>query len=262
MQTLRQWRATAWLAGPGAQADSPLFLFDYLLRALRVAVLIALWKIVFGARPEASPIALDAVLGYVLLAEVFAEQLNLRTTISEALWQGSIVKHFLRPMPLVSQFAAEMLGGWLLNFALFSIPLLFAASYFDIDVRPASALALVLFASSLGLAICVGLAIDFIATAVTMASNQPVWLVQWVRNAVVVVFSGAVFPLVLLPWNLGAVFEWLPFASVAWAPLAIYTGIGSAPKLIALQIGWALALGLFASRLWNSNREKLVGYGG
>ena len=52
--------------------------------------------------------------------------------------------------------------------------------------------------------------------------------------------SGAVIPLALLPWGLGDVLEWLPFASLAWAPLSIYTGIGDAPRLIALQVFWAL----------------------
>lgn len=262
MHALRQWRATAWLAGPGAQGDSPLFLFDFALRALRVSVLLALWQIVLGGRPDASPIALPAVLSYALLAEVFAEQLHVRTTISEALWQGSIVKHFLRPMPLVSQFAAETLGGWVVNFALFSIPLLFAAPFFGIDVRPASELAAIAFVASLALAICVGIALDFLATAATVALDQPVWLVQWIRQAVSVALSGAVIPLALMPWGLGGLLEWLPFASLAWAPLAIYTGIGFAPKLLALQVGWAIVLWPLVGWIWRANREKVVGYGG
>lgn len=262
MLALRQWRATAWLAGSGTVGESPLFLLDYALRALRVAVLLALWRIVIGARPDASPIALHAVLCYALLAEAFADQLYVRTTISDAFWQGSITQHFLRPMALVPQFAAEMLGGWVVNFALFSVPLLLAAPLFGVDARPASASAAVLFGLSLVLAICVGIAFDFMAAALTVALEQPVWLIQWVRQAVTVVLAGSVVPLALLPWNLGAVLEWLPFASLAWAPLAIYTGIGDPARLIALQLGWALALWPLAGWLWRANREKVVGYGG
>jgi ABC-2 type transport system permease protein len=259
---LRQWCATAWLAGAGAIGESPIFLIDYLLRALRVIVLISLWRIVLGAHAETSPVALGAVLTYTLLAEVFSEQLSVKSTISDAFWQGSIAQHFLRPMPLVPQFAAEMLGGWLVNFALFSIPLLLAAPLLGVDARPASAFAAAVFALSLGLAIVVGFAIDFIASALTVALEQPVWLVQWVRQAVSVVLSGAVVPLTLLPWGLGPILEWLPFASLAWAPLAIYTGIGDVTRLLALQLFWALALWPLAGWLWRANREKVVGYGG
>ena len=33
-------------------------------------------------------------------------------------------------------------------------------------------------------------------------------------------------PLALFPWGLGEWLEWLPFASQAWAPLALYTDSG------------------------------------
>ena len=74
--------------------------------------------------------------------------------------------------------------------------------------------------------------------------------------------SGAVMPLALLPWGLGDVLAWLPFAAIAWAPLAIYTGIGDPPRLMALQVGWAFVLWPLAGWLWRANREKVVGYGG
>ena len=259
---LRQVLATARLAALGSLLESPVFLLDYGLRLLRVAVLLALWRVVLGAEGVASPVALGSVLTYALLAEVFADQLSVRTTIAEAFWQGSNAQHFLRPMAVVGQFASEMLGGWIVNLALFSLPLLLAASLFGVDPRPASGASALLFGMSLALAICVGLAFDFIVAALTVALEQPVWLMQWVSQAVGVVLSGAVIPLALLPWGLGDVLEWLPFASLAWAPLSIYTGIAEAPRLIALQIAWACVLWPLAGWLWRANREKVVGFGG
>jgi ABC-2 type transport system permease protein len=257
--SVRQWLVTAWLAGSGAVTEGPAFLLDYLLRALRVAVLLSLWRIVLGGAADA-PVAIGAVLAYALLAEVLADQLHVRTTLADAFWQGTISQHFLRPMPLVPQFASEMLGGWLVNLALFSLPLVLAAPLFGVDLSPASATAA--FALSLALAIVLGLAFDFITAAVTVALEQPVWLVFWVRQAIAVVLSGAVVPLALLPWGLGGWLEWLPFASLAWAPLAIYTGMGEAPRLIALQVFWCLALWPLAGWMWRANREKVVGFGG
>jgi len=259
---LRQVLATARLAALAGVLESPVFLLDYGLRLLRVAVLLALWRIVLGGAGAESPVALGAVLTYALLAEVFREQLSARTTIAEAFWQGTIAQHFLRPMALVVQFASEMLGGWIVNLALFSLPLLLAASLFGVDPWPATRASGLLFAASLALAICVGLAFDFIIAALTVALEQPVWLMQWVSQAVATVLAGAVIPLALLPWGMGDVLEWLPFASLAWAPLAIYTGIGDAPRLIGLQVFWALALWPLAGWLWRSNREKVVGFGG
>lgn len=258
---MKKWLATAWLAGSATVTESPVFLLDYLMRALRVAVLLALWRIVLGERAE-SPVALGSVLCYALLAELLADQLYVRTTLAEAFWQGTIAQNFLRPMPLVAQFAAEMLGGWCVNALLFSLPLLLVAPLLGVELQPASAAAGLLFAGSLLLAIVVGLAFDFITAALTVALEQPVWLMFWVRQATTVVLSGAVVPLALLPWGLGDALEWLPFASVAWAPLAIYTGIGEPARLLGLQLFWACALWPLAGWLWRANREKIVGHGG
>ena len=55
-RTVKKWLATAWLAGSAAVTESPAFLLDYLLRALRVAVLLSLWRVVLG-QGAASPVA-------------------------------------------------------------------------------------------------------------------------------------------------------------------------------------------------------------
>ena len=93
-------------------------------------------------------------------------------------------------------------------------------------------------------------------------SYFPVWLVEFARGAITGVLAGAVLPLSLMPWGLGNVLELLPFASLAWAPLAIYTGAGEPLRLFALQAFWSVALWPMALWLWRANREKVVGYGG
>ncbi|HYW87562.1 MAG TPA: hypothetical protein VFB50_07320, partial [Chloroflexota bacterium] len=64
------------------------------------------------------------------------------------------------------------------------------------------------------------------------------------------------------PWGLGELFSWLPFASTAWAPLAIFTGAGDPLRLLLVQVGWVVVLWPLTNRLWVANREKVVGYGG
>jgi ABC-type uncharacterized transport system permease subunit len=261
MHGVRQWSATARLAATGAVAESPLFVVEYLWQAVRLCVLLELWRVVLASGAP-SPMALGSVLTYTLLAHVFGNQLAARTSIADAFWQGTIAQHFLRPMSLVASFASEMTGGWLVGLVCFSLPLLLAAPLLGVDPAPASALAALGFAASLVLAISVGLALDFVFAALTVALEQPVWLVQWVRQALAVLLAGNLVPLALYPWGLGAVFEWLPFASLAWAPLAIYTGAGDTLRLLALQLGWSLALWPLAGVLFRANREKVVGYGG
>lgn len=246
----------------GVVGDSPLFLLDYALRLLRVLILIGLWRSVLGGGRTSEGVELGAVLTYTVIAEAFAEQLALRTTLIEAFWEGTIVVRFLRPMGLVRQLSAEMAGRWLVHFAVFSIPLLVLAPALGVDPRPATPLAAGLFVISLMLAIVVGLAMEVFFGAATVALEQPVWLIDYLRTAVATLLSGSLLPLAIYPWGLGQVFSWLPFAAMAWAPLAIYTGLGDPVPLLLSQVFWAVIMWPVANWLWTSNREKMVGYGG
>ncbi len=246
----------------GDVGDSPLFVFDYALRILRVLVLLALWRTILGGRDSTGPMSLAAVLSYTVVAEVFAEQLAVRTTLSLAFWEGTLVIRFLRPMGMVRQLASEMAGKWLISLSLFSVPLLLVTPLLGVDPRPSSVVAGGLFILSLALAILVGLALDLFFGALTVALEQPVWVIEYTRTAVATLLSGALLPLAYYPWGLGDVFSWLPFAAMAWAPLAIYTGTGEPFRLLIGQVLWVAVLWPVADWLWRSNREKLVGYGG
>jgi ABC-type uncharacterized transport system permease subunit len=272
----RLWR-TATLAATGVAGDSPLFVLDYALRVLRVGVLLSLWRVLLGeqggdavganaasgsAASGDAALSLGAVLTYTLVAEAFAEQLSCRTGVDLALWDGSIATRLVRPMGLTAQFAAESVGRWSLGFALFSVPLLVAAPWLGVDPLPASPAAGALFALSLPLAVAVGMALEFVFAALMATFGWSNWEVERWRSVVGKLLSGAIIPLALYPWGLGAIFEWLPFAAMASAPLRIYTGTGPPLLLLLTQVAWALALWALASWLWRVSRERMVVYGG
>ena len=258
---LAGYARTATMAA-GVIWDSPLFLIDYALRILRVLVLLALWRTIFGDRGSVNGIPLAAVLTYTVVGEIFAEQLSVRTTLMEALWEGTVVVRFLRPMGLIRQLSAEMLGRWAVHWCLFSVPLFAIAPLLGVDPRPASWMNAALFGVSLVLAILVGLAMEVLFGALTVALEQPHWIVEYTRTAVATLLSGSLLPLSLYPWNLGEIFSLLPFAAMAWAPLAIYTGTGQPAVLLGSQTIWCIVLWPLANWLWRANREKLAGYGG
>jgi len=229
---------------------------------LRVLVLIGLWRTILGDSAAAGPMPLAAVLTYTVIGEVFAEQLAVRTTLPDAFWEGTLVLRFLRPMSLVGQLTAETMGRWGVHLALFSIPLLVVAPLIGVDPRPASVASGGLFVLSLTLGIVVGLAIECLFAIVTVALDQPVWLVNYVRVALATLLSGSLLPLAYYPWGLGEMFAWLPPAAMAWAPLAVYTAAAEPALLLTRQLGWAIVLWPVAGWLWRQHREKLASYGG
>jgi ABC-type uncharacterized transport system permease subunit len=252
---------TARMATVGHLADGLYVGFDYAIGLLRVLVLLALWRAVLP-EGQASGMTLATLLTYTVIAEAFGNQLAARTGMDNAFWNGTIVTYFLRPHWLVGGFAAEMLGKWAIDFVTFSLPLLLLSPLLGVDPRPVSPLAGGLFVVSLVLSSSIGLALEFLFGALTVALEQSVWAIRQIRGSVETVLSGVVVPLALLPWGLGAVFAWLPYASMASAPLRIYTGTGDPLPLLLVQLGWSIILWPVAGWFWQANRERVVGYGG
>lgn len=259
---LRRDAKTAAMAAMSKVGESRIFLLEYLLRFLRVGVLLALWRVILAGRGPVSGMSLAQVLTYTLIAEVFAEQFICETQLNDDLWQGTIATRLLHPLSLVEHYAADVAGRWAFGLMLVSLPLLVVAPLLGVDPRPASVLAGMLFVVSLVLAIGVALGLEFFFAALTLALEQPVWIILHIRLAVTTILSGSLLPLALLPWGIGNVFAWLPFAATASAPLQIYTGTGNPTFLLFMQAGWCVVMGCAAVWLWRANRERLVGYGG
>jgi ABC-2 type transport system permease protein len=262
LRSLPAYWATAAAAAVEPVAEGPYFLGDVVIRVARVLVLLAVWRAVLSGRQAAGGLTLAAVLTYTLMTEVLAEQLSVRTPMRSHLWNGTIATRFLWPMGLVGQLLAESAGQWTWGLCWCSVPLLLAAPLLGVDPRPAGPAALVLFVPSLALGVAVGLAIDLAFTVLVVRLQTTVWLIDRIRAGVTTLLSGALVPLALLPWHLGDVFAWLPFAATASAPLRIYTGTGPAGPLLASQAAWALALWPAVWWLWGRSRERVTGYGG
>jgi ABC-2 type transport system permease protein len=250
------------MSAGGIVGDNPLFALDYILRLVRVAVLLALWRIILQGRGPIDGLTIGSVLTYTLIAEVFSEPLTCQTELAWALHQGSVGPRFLWPMGIVGQFASEAFGKWGFGLVIFSLPLLLVSPLLGVNPAPASLTAFGLFVLSLALAVTVGLAIDFSFGALAINLGQSVYSIERVRVGLTALLSGAVLPLGLYPWGLGDLFGLLPFASVASAPLRIYTGTGDAVPLLAVQAFWAIALWPLAGWLWRVNRQKLAAFGG
>lgn len=262
MFPLHKYAQTAKRAALSYVTEGPLFLFYFSLRFIRVALLLSLWRIIFAGQETVDGTSLPTLLTYVLMAEVFADQFLVETTIVNTMWEGTIVTRLLQPLPVVGIFTAEMVGQWSIGLALVSLPLFLLAPLWGVNPLPASPAAGFCFLLSLLLAIVLGIAVDFLFGSLTIALNINVWILDRFRAAVGVLLSGAFLPLALMPWGLGKIFAWLPFASMASAPLQIYTGQGNPVLLLLVQALWCLILWPLARWAWRKNQEKLMSYGG
>ena len=77
---LKYWK-TALLSAAGQVGDHPLFLLDYLLRLLRVGVLLGLWQVLLQGKTTGVELSLGQLLTYTLVAEIFRDQIACHTQL-------------------------------------------------------------------------------------------------------------------------------------------------------------------------------------
>ena len=231
-----------------------------LLRVLMFCVLVGIWRGISAGGAVLSDAELQALLSYTAIAQMLAPILDVRTTVAPHIAGGSIAVRALWPMGLSSQFLSEWLGRTFPGLILGAVSVAFAASALGVSLLPASPVHLIVL--SFVLAIVVGLQIDFAFALITVNLNNGIWFVSSIRTACTGILSGALIPLTVFPWGVGEVLTLLPFASMAFGPLSIYTGTSSVLQVLIIQTAWAL-FGWFALKACLKKvRDKVVSSGG
>lgn len=261
LKLFRQCLATA-LMEAGSQKNDAHFIGTYVIRLLRVLILLSLWRMILAQKGNEAGLSLTALLTYTVIAEVFGEVLNCRIRLFWAIWEGTLAYRFVRPMGIVSQFTSEMVGEWLWGFLFFSLPLLALSPLLGVHPLPASLSLALWFATSLLLAVVNGLAIEFLFALLMLSLESSIYNINRVRKVALTLLSGALIPLAFYPYGIGDVLAWSPFAQTASAPLLIYIGQGDPIFLIGLQMSWAIVLWIAFALYWQRQRERLTSQGG
>lgn len=236
---------------------------EYLVRFLRFAALIFIWKTSAAAGADFG-MPIGKLLTYTLMASILRQQFEIVTPATSALWEGSIAGRYTRPVPIPVSLAAETVGRWWIPvFLFYSLPLWLLAPLFEIDPCPDSAAAGLLFAFSLFLSVSIGFSLDLIFASAAVRMKNGCWAAVQIRESLTSLASGALIPFSVFPHGLGTVLACLPLGSVANAPLAVYTGTAENPRaLILLQAFWAAILWAAARKLFRKSEERMISLGG
>ncbi|MCI8623878.1 MAG: hypothetical protein HFG26_09485 [Provencibacterium sp.] len=265
MHSFHKYLATVRLSAAAVFDGSLLpVMSEYLVRFLQLALLLLVWRSLAAAGADLGGMTLPQLLSYTLLASVLRQQLEIVTPATSALWEGSIVGRYLRPMPLLGGLAAETVGRWWLPvFLFYSLPVLLLAPIFGISPLPVSLAAAGAFLLSLSLSVSLGFALDFLFASLAIRMKNGCWAANDIREAMTALFTGALIPFSLMPPFAGRILALLPTGSVASAPLLIYVGAAeNAPQLIGLQLFWNAVLWPFSLWAFHKSEERMISYGG
>ena len=263
-KALRRFAATARLCARQKLDGSLLGICgSSAVRFLQFALLTRVWRALAAQGADLGGMTLPALLTYTLMASVCSQQLNILSPATSALWEGSIIGRFTRPVSVLSSLVAETVGrGWVTGFLLYSLPLLLLSPLLGISCRPASAACGALALCSLALSASLGFALDLCFASLAMRLKNGCWAATQVREAVHDLLSGAAIPFALMPAPAARVMALLPFGSLGSAPLTIYVGTADPLPALALQAAWNAALWPAALYVFRRSRERMVSYGG
>ena len=231
---------------------------NYMLRLLRIVIMMILWRELFLHGADTGGMTLDQVLSYTLMSAVLEPLLDVRTPVSDWLHSGSILSNYIRPMGVFTQLTLHTIGGWIQPLVVFSLPALAAGMLLGISVKPATAW---VFASLL-MAISEGFAVDYLFACVLIRMKNLSWTVHSLRNALTLLLTGSVIPFSMLPWGLGRILQYTPLGTLAGSVLAIYVGAGNVEAILMAQVAWNLILWPLAFYCFGRSRERIMSYGG
>ncbi|HYD09787.1 MAG TPA: ABC-2 family transporter protein, partial [Acidimicrobiales bacterium] len=151
--------------------------------------------------------------------------------LGERIRSGDVITDLYRPVDLQGWLLATEIGRCGFNLLGRGVPqVLVAFIVFDLVALPSPG-SFLLFLGSVALAFVVGFSWKFVV-ALTGFWLLDVRGVSTLAGSFVMVASGAVLPLALLPDPIADVLRWLPPASMVNTPVELFNGTGSAaPRL-------------------------------
>lgn len=250
--------ATAYVSAKEKTSGGVIYLYvEYALRFVYLVPLLLLWRSLFSNGVEVG-MTLAQMLSYTYLSILLDEMLNVSTPATAWFVEGIIISLYQRPMSIFGHLAAQTVGGWLPKLLLFSLPMVIVSPLLGISLIPQT----IWFLPSLIMTVSLGFAIDFLFACLMIRVRNATWLAHMIRMAIIAIFSGSMIPFALLPWGIGKVLQYLPFGSLAGAPLSLFTGITDPQTIIPLQIVWNAVLWPLAIWCFRRSSERMVSYGG
>ncbi|HEX6276517.1 MAG TPA: hypothetical protein VFZ53_25925 [Polyangiaceae bacterium] len=241
-------------------------LLALLANGVAYSVIVLVWVAVYRENPNPGPLALPAMLAYLVTAFVVSEilSLNVDWRVLQRVRMGLIATDVIRPLGFGAFQMAQAAGDVLVNLV-FATPIVAVGLWFvGGGLLPASFAAALCGLASGALAFFVAFGITFLLVQAVFVLHSGYGIVT-AKMALHQVFSGLAAPLVMMPEALRDIAVWLPFRHIIETPVTIWLGLAPSaevPSLLAAQAAWGAALVGLGSVIFSSVLKKHQVQGG
>lgn len=230
-----------------------------------IFVNIAIWRAIYEEEATLEGLQFRLVITYIVLSFLMQSIFVMdEYLIQYKVRSGSISTDMLRPISFLGYVFSHNIGVMLFRIIIQLTPALLVAIFFVKILPPFSPLIALYFAISV-----------LLGYLVLYSINLVVWLTSFwyfeifsfitIKDAAVMILSGALLPIWFMPNWLYNLVQITPFGSIYSVPISIY--LGQLPETeiytkILLQIIWIIVFQVIGRLLWHCAQKRIVVQGG
>ncbi|MBD3365979.1 hypothetical protein GF360_01400 [candidate division WWE3 bacterium] len=239
----------------------------FILELLSVGSAIILWFAIYRTNEDVGGYSLEeVVLYYVLVPFVgFLTSVDVSRKLAQSVRNGSLSNQLLKPYKIWLDALMEALSKKVVYLSI-SLPLYVLFLFLGINARVLSPYILSIQSLLLGfsfivLAFLLHFFLDLFVSWLAFWFSD-IWSFKHFKRIVFAMLGGVSFPFDLLPANVRAFFELLPFKYFYFTPISYLLGKGTnVLKDILLLLFWFLVFVLLTNLIWRRGIKKYEAYG-
>ncbi len=242
---------------------------DYFAGVINTLVMIfvniAIWRAIYESDDTLNGVQLKVVTTYIALAFLMQCIFAMEDYFIEGkVTSGMISSDLLKPLSFRGYVLSYNIGSTFFKLIMQLTPTLIVLVIIFNLLPPFSLAMGLIFIASTVLGYLVLYCLNFIVWVSSFWFYYTFSLVT-IKDAFVMVLSGALIPLWFLPQGLFDFVKLTPFESIFFTPISIYLGqvpSGEIITAIIKQVAWILLLAAIGHILWKAAKRKLVLQGG
>ncbi|HHP1111511.1 MULTISPECIES: ABC transporter permease [Bacillus cereus group] len=232
---------------------------------VKLCTLYYFWTAVYENKETVGALSLSNMLTYMVIALLLEQYVSgVGTNLAKMIKHGDVAMELMKPYHLLDKLVAMDIGQKISNSIRTTFPMLLFAIWFVGIKLPQSLESCGLFIISVVLGILIGTQLDLIIGILAFWTVN-IWGLRLLRESVIQFCSGALVPLSLYPQWFQEISMFLPFQSMVYVPVSIYTGslLGDeAYMAITTQFIWLFLITMLVRFLWALSIRKITIFGG
>ncbi len=235
---------------------------------LYLIVIFFLWKAIYASAGTdvVNGMTFSDTLIYLVLATALTGFMNMYTVwmMGRDIQSGKIVLDLLKPMEYKRYLFWSYSGNLVTNFFFTFLPTFIVVAIVTKGTIPLG-LNLLWFMISVVMSILINFNIDYFVGTICMYTES-IWGIDIMKQAIVLLFSGATIPIAFFPEPLFTIVKWLPFQSVYNTPLSLLLNKNPDIKSVMIALGtqliWVIVMYLITRVFWKISLKQITVNGG